>query len=88
MKPAAPALFFTLAGREAGLIAAARERQRPAARQARIFAGPACPICGRPGLHRDLTGGTEIIHGFTERCWDPSASACGIDTTAPRKEAA
>lgn len=66
-------------------LAAARARRRPEAVQARLFSGPACPICGRPGLHRDLTGGTEIVHSFRERCWHPLP--CGHVTT-PTKEAA
>lgn len=68
-------------------LAAARIRRRPSAADARRFSGPVCPVCGRPGLHRELTGGTEIVHGAAERCWHPKASAFGIDTTA-RKEAA
>lgn len=74
-------------------IEQARARRQPQAVRARIFRGPACPVCGRPGLHRDLTGGTEIVHSETmERCWWPSASvrpdaACGHVTT-DRREAA
>jgi hypothetical protein len=74
-------------------LAAARARRRPAEVRARVFSGPACPVCGRPGLHRDLTGGTEVTHGSGagERCWWPAGSirhpaACGHVTT--EKEAA
>jgi hypothetical protein len=66
-------------------LPAARARRAPEAVQARLFSGPVCPICGRPGLHRELTGGTEITHSATERCWHPAA-ACGNVTT--REEAA
>lgn len=63
----------------ATLIQAARQRRKPEAVRARVFAGPACPVCGRPGLHRDLTGGTEITHGAGIRCWWPAV--CGPVTT-------
>ena len=67
-------------------LAAARERQRPEVRRARIFSGPRCPVCGRPGLHQEITGGTLIIHDpWVKPCWHPAP--CGHVTT-PTKEAA
>lgn len=72
-------------------LKAARTRRQPEAVRARVFSGPACPVCGKPGLHRDLTGGTEVTHNKGERCWWPESSirhpsACGHVTT--KKEAA
>ena len=67
-------------------LAAARARRAPEAVRSRVFAGPACPVCGWPGLHRELTGGTEITHGggSGERCWWPSASASYVSVGGPR----
>lgn len=53
-------------------LKAARVRRAPAAVAARRFRGLVCPVCGRGGLHRELSGGTEIVHSGAERCWWPA----------------
>ena len=50
----------------------ARARRKPAAVRARVFAGPLCPVCGQPGLHRAMLGGVRIHHGGGVACWMPS----------------
>ncbi len=52
----------------------ARDRRAPQAVAARRYAGPACPVCGRGGLRRELTGGAEIIHDAQTRCWWPAGA--------------
>ena len=71
----------TISGADwARALPAARTRRQVAT--ARRFAGPVCPRCGRPGLHRELTGGTEILHSGVERCFiPPPRLASGIVTT-------
>lgn len=49
-----------------------RKRRKPEAVRARVFAGPICPVCGTPGLHRSMLGGVRIHHGAGDSCWMPS----------------
>jgi hypothetical protein len=82
-----PFPFTTITGGDwqRGLVAA-RARRKPGAVNARLFSGPICPVCRRPGLHQEITGGTMIIHDpRVKPCWQPSS--CGHVTT-PAKEAA
>jgi hypothetical protein len=52
-------------------LRAARARRKPAAVRARVFAGPMCPVCGQPGLRREMLGGVRVMHGV-DSCWMPS----------------
>lgn len=52
----------------------ARARRAPAAVRSRVFAGPICPLCGQPGIHREMLGGVRIVHG-ADSCWMPSAES-------------
>lgn len=55
-------------------LTAARVRRAPEATAARMFRGPACPVCQRPGIHHPTTGGVRIVHG-ADSCWMPSAES-------------
>lgn len=86
---AAGPLFTTLTPPEcARLLKAARARRKPEAVRARIFAGPACPVCGRPGLQREVTGGMLITHSADMQCWWPAACGAAVWYDRRRKEAA
>lgn len=70
------ARFTTITGADwAHALPPARARRRPVAVRARVFAGPACPVCGRPGLHREGKGGMLVVHGGGLSCWWPSTAA-------------
>jgi hypothetical protein len=60
----------------AAALPAARARRAPVAVRARVFSGPICPVCGLPGIHREMLGGVRIIHG-PDSCWMPTAAALG-----------
>ena len=58
----------------AGRLPLARARRTPAAVRARVFAAARCPVCGRLGKQKSVTGGIEISHAGGERCWWPQGS--------------
>lgn len=60
----------------ASALPAARARRAPIAVRARVFSGPICPMCGLPGIHREMLGGVRIIHG-PDSCWMPTVAAVG-----------
>lgn len=55
----------------ARVLPVVRARRRPAAVRARMFNGPICPVCGLPGLRREMLGGVRVVHG-ADSCWMPS----------------
>ena len=56
----------------ARVLPAVRARRKPEAVRARVFAGPICPVCGLPGIRREMLEGVRIHHGNGESCWVPS----------------
>lgn len=59
----------------AAALPAARRRRAPAAVRARVFCGPVCPVCGLPGLRREMLGGVRVHHASGDSCWMPSAAS-------------